>query len=606
MPEDRPERIHVFIDRDEEYFQELENLSKAVVMYTHDYPLLVQLDQVVKIAVDTGLVREAELRISELTRGRFLIHLPEGLKVETFIAATDPNLWDNGMTFQQWSPHDDVTAIVIPRFKILLDLVGHPILLWREKQIINAVSKFGTYLGTVKPEIAADKKAWKVAAATDDLSRVPKNVVLTAGGMEFTVPLKVVAWEKGAVYTARDIPPHPPRHPRPAPVIPPQETEEEVLMNMNNPGPTFQEEPLIISRRALREMCVGIPKEALTPVLLQALTGPKVIEDDGTIFNELMTALESRPSLVANRDGTSTSLGMHNTPELNKAMADNERGNPNPNPEEEMDNSNQFAGAGQSRKENDSSDGSAEEEPQGIPLVKPTHSTTSVPSQGAESKSDDGTQRPQGIQTVITGATLPIQITTGDQNLVQPTPEVVHETQLASQIGQDVKYFFLRQTVDPKGEFPHIPMQLTSDRQVTGRSRPIKNKRKKADRTRGEAGPSEKEAQASIGPDGNYIITVKRAHSEDLATACGLEVEEVERAVTEDNRERAQPITQTEQPDPLDTNMEDRGLATPRTIDPNQWEDSPMLDGPDAEGRYYAQFSPDSADDMEFGPEEAL
>lgn len=606
MPEDRPERIHVFIDRDEEYFQELENLSKAVVMYTHDYPLLVQLDQVVKIAVDTGLVREAELRISELTRGRFLIHLPEGLKVETFIAATDPNLWDNGMTFQQWSPHDDVTAIVIPRFKILLDLVGHPILLWREKQIINAVSKFGTYLGTVKPEIAADKKAWKVAAATDDLSCVPKNVVLTAGGMEFTVPLKVVAWEKGAVYTARDIPPHPPRHPRPAPVIPPQETEEEVLMNMNNPGPTFQEEPLIISRRALREMCVGIPKEALTPVLLQALTGPKVIEDDGTIFNELMTALESRPSLVASRDGTSTSLDMHDTPELNKAMADNERGNPNPNPEEEMDNSNQFAGAGQSTKESDSSDGSAEEEPQGIPLAKPTHSTTSVPSQGAESKSDDGTQRPQGIQTVIRGATLPTQLTTGDQNLIQPTPEVVHETQLASQIGQDVKYFFLRQTVDPKGEFPHIPMQLTSDRQVTGRSRPIKNKRKKADRTRGEAGPSEKEAQASIGPDGNYIITVKRAHSEDLATACGLEVEEVERAVTEDNRERAQPITQTEQPDPLDTNMEDRGLATPRTIDPNQWEDSPMLDGPDAEGRYYAQFSPDSADDMEFGPEEAL
>lgn len=606
MPEDRPERIHVFIDRDEEYFQELENLSKAVVMYTHDYPLLVQLDQVVKIAVDTGLVREAELRISELTRGRFLIHLPEGLKVETFIAATDPNLWDNGMTFQQWSPHDDVTAIVIPRFKILLDLVGHPILLWREKQIINAVSKFGTYLGTVKPEIAADKKAWKVAAATDDLSRVPKNVVLTAGGMEFTVPLKVVAWEKGAVYTARDIPPHPPRHPRPAPVIPPQETEEEVLMNMNNPGPTFQEEPLIISRRALREMCVGIPKEALTPVLLQALTGPKVIEDDGTIFNELMTALESRPSLVASRDGTSTSLDMHDTPELNKAMADNERGNPNPNPEEEMDNSNQFAGAGQSTKESDSSDGSAEEEPQGIPLAKPTHSTTSVPSQGAESKSDDGTQRPQGIQTVIRGATLPTQLTTGDQNLIQPTPEVVHETQLASQIGQDVNDFFLRQTVDPKGEFPHIPMQLTSDRQVTGRSRPIKNKRKKADRTRGEAGPSEKEAQASIGPDGNYIITVKRAHSEDLATACGLEVEEVERAVTEDNRERAQPITQTEQPDPLDTNMEDRGLATPRTIDPNQWEDSPMLDGPDAEGRYYAQFSPDSADDMEFGPEEAL
>lgn len=261
MPDDRPHQIQVFIERDEAYYKELEKLSKAVVMHTQDYPLLVELDLVVKIAVDTGLVRKEEIAISQLTGSRFLIHLPDGLKVETFINATSPSLWDDGMTFQQWSPHVDATAIVIPTFKILLDLVGFPVLLWRESQIIKAASRFGTYLGTVKPEIAADKSAYKVAVATDDLSRIPLHVVLTAGGIEYKVPVKAVVMEKGAIYTHEEMPQYPPRFCKPTapqPLEPESEPEVEMEVEPTNHRVTgFEEDRQVnyIKKSSPRDVC---------------------------------------------------------------------------------------------------------------------------------------------------------------------------------------------------------------------------------------------------------------------------------------------------------------------------------------------------------------
>lgn len=167
--------------------------------------------------------------MAQLTRGHFLIHLPEGLAAETFIKATPPALWDQGIAFQMWSPHDDATAITIPRFKLLQDLVGFPIHLWREREVIKAVSRFGVYLGTNQPKIPAELSAWKMAIATDDLCRIPRNIRLSVGGIEYTVPVLPVVWDKGPIYTPSDLPTYPPRFSRPHSRTTQPGMEEDVL-----------------------------------------------------------------------------------------------------------------------------------------------------------------------------------------------------------------------------------------------------------------------------------------------------------------------------------------------------------------------------------------
>ncbi|KAF3342094.1 hypothetical protein FCM35_KLT00732 [Carex littledalei] len=101
--------------------------------------LLQEAHEVVKMAMETKLVREEEIRVAQLAREKHLIHLPRGLSVETFVKALPRWLWDQGFDIQQWSPLDGAT-VVMPRFKVLLDLEDFPLYLWRDKQLVQAVS----------------------------------------------------------------------------------------------------------------------------------------------------------------------------------------------------------------------------------------------------------------------------------------------------------------------------------------------------------------------------------------------------------------------------------------------------------------------------------
>lgn len=96
LPEDRPEKVQVFLDRDAAYYAKVQKLKKAVIIEGADHTLGLNPEQVVRLAVDTGLVREEEIRVATLARRRTLIHLPRGLKVDTFIRALPSSLWDRG------------------------------------------------------------------------------------------------------------------------------------------------------------------------------------------------------------------------------------------------------------------------------------------------------------------------------------------------------------------------------------------------------------------------------------------------------------------------------------------------------------------------------
>lgn len=96
LPEERPEKIQVFLDRDAAYYSKIRKLSKAVIIDRGNHTPALQPEEATQLAVATGLVREEEIRVALLARGRTLIHLPRGLKVDTFIRALPATLWDKG------------------------------------------------------------------------------------------------------------------------------------------------------------------------------------------------------------------------------------------------------------------------------------------------------------------------------------------------------------------------------------------------------------------------------------------------------------------------------------------------------------------------------
>lgn len=117
MPTERPISLHVFLERDPDYYAELERLKQAVVLHTRGYQWDLGIVNAVSIACRTNLVKKEEIHVSSLSGSRFLILLPEGLDPDTFINATPQELWDEGLSFQPWSPLEDA-SISIPAYKV--------------------------------------------------------------------------------------------------------------------------------------------------------------------------------------------------------------------------------------------------------------------------------------------------------------------------------------------------------------------------------------------------------------------------------------------------------------------------------------------------------
>lgn len=256
MPEKRVHTVHCFIDRDEEYYTEMEKLQRrgVVLLAENGMPYDMSCDNVADLAVRTRLVSREEIRISTLPDSCFLITLPEGLAPETFIHATPKEAWDEGLSFQQWSPHYGA-SISIPEYKVLVSLRGLPPHLMREKVVVNAVSKFGVFLGTVEQENPANLAAWWAVVGVDDLQYVPEYVTVHDGGMLRKAWVDPIKYKKVSLYAAGDLPPVPPRYrgPRPPPESPtpsPPGTDEE--RELNDDAVLVQ-----LTRKTIREICRG-------------------------------------------------------------------------------------------------------------------------------------------------------------------------------------------------------------------------------------------------------------------------------------------------------------------------------------------------------------
>lgn len=246
------------------------------------------------MAVDTGLVRESEIRVANLTPDRFLIHLPKGLAVETFVKKTPNYLWNEGFVFQQWSQADN-TTICMPRFKVLVDLIGVPPQLMKEAEIIKVISKFGLYLGTVEPEHESDLSAWRVAFATDDLLRVPDNVGMVSGGFEHPVRVRPIIWKRGAIYGMEDFPKVPPTFTRPPTPPPSRPTSPDTYLE-TLPAWSHDHDLVSCSKKVLMELCANLSPDMIPPEIRAAIASPARVPELSMEVVRLLVEATDNPS----------------------------------------------------------------------------------------------------------------------------------------------------------------------------------------------------------------------------------------------------------------------------------------------------------------------
>lgn len=271
LPEERPEKIQVFLDRDAAYYSEIRKLSKAVIIDGGNHTPALQPEEASQLAVATGLVREEEIRVALLARGRTLIHLPRGLKVDTFIRALPATLWDKGYNIQPWSENEGA-EMIMPRFKVLVELVDFPVQKWHENEVKRAISGMGLYLGTVPSEKKADLSSWRLALATDDLCKIAKTVGIVIGGMEHLVQVRPITWETGAVYKPEDFPEEPTKYSRP-PSPNPSSREASDTDTSSASQDTTDLDVVHCSRRALQEICLSIKPELIPPEIMAVILG---------------------------------------------------------------------------------------------------------------------------------------------------------------------------------------------------------------------------------------------------------------------------------------------------------------------------------------------
>lgn len=275
MPEERPQTVKCFVDRDAEFYHEVERLNNAVVVHTSELAINFELsvDKVAEWVATAKIIPENEIVIAALTKRRFIVILPEGLAPEVLIAAIPYEVWDEGISFQRWDPMEDAETIVL-EFKTMVDLVGIPPHMYREKAVINAVSNFGLYLGTVAQPDQANLSVWTAVVATEKLEDIPSSVTMVAGSAKYPVQVRPVIWKEGRLFSEEDIPQRPRKFSKP-----PKPVQEEPVQNKQLEGEGSieskeEEDDLFpMSRRVLMEICQGRDLDTLPASIRAVITG---------------------------------------------------------------------------------------------------------------------------------------------------------------------------------------------------------------------------------------------------------------------------------------------------------------------------------------------
>lgn len=268
VPTSRPDTVFCFIDRDETYFKEVAKLQQAVLIRTPPREVDPTTDKIAELVAKTEGIEAHEISVSRVSNNTYTMLLPLGISADTFIRATPPSLWDLGLTFHPWSKHLTST-LKVPTFKVILDLVDVPSDLYRERDIIRAVSSFGLYLGSIAQEDPSNLTRWTVAIATDDLERVPNSITMVVGGFQDKVRVHFVNWKEKPIYQQGDLPPQPKQYTHPSPPTP---ASTPPSSSSSEDSPVF-EDAITIPRSIILQMCQNQDLQSLSAELRDYLNG---------------------------------------------------------------------------------------------------------------------------------------------------------------------------------------------------------------------------------------------------------------------------------------------------------------------------------------------
>lgn len=553
MPAARPKRLEFFSKQDASTLEELARLERGVVFNTHGFEMGFSVEDVAGFATRTETVQRSEIAISILQRDRFLIILPEGLAPETFIKETSLSLWEAGFSFQPWSLMDE-GSLVLPEFKVLLDLKGFPPHVYREDEIGRAVGTFGMFLGSVPQQNPADISCWTVAVAVDRLERVPVELAIHKLGSQSVASVFVRNWLRSPLYAADDLPKHKPKFTK--------------LSLTNDRRKVDAPAPFVVSRKVLLEMCRGKELASLPSEIQEMLASIPNLPPD-LLADQQSPALPSADTLV--HDQLDLQLTRVDNPEAGQLMGSNSNLNPVVPHETTGPKSHEIQGVISAPRNVPNAEGAAGRSPRN----KPTANEGSPQKIRILQRSPDGASalihcRNQGtdpaVDSALKDAIVQIRKETGEHSKSTSTPQLARKPSqaCASNSGHRSRDISLQRT-KPKAQLPPKPAKFKIS--------PIIRTR------RAKAREAAQLASITKSQDGLVQVNVEYSHVAALGMGLGVQPEQVQQALSEDNQQRISDPNNNKDMD-LDLDLE--------------------MEGPDLD------FDLDSDDDLNTDVEEGL
>ncbi|KAF3336539.1 hypothetical protein FCM35_KLT19125 [Carex littledalei] len=546
MPPNRPPKMISYVDRDGEHYHEIAKLQQsAVILYAACLHFQISVAKVAEYAAETKLVQPHELKVSMWTKGRYIILLPDGLAPETFIDATPQSLWDMGLTFQKWNQLEGAT-LHNPTYRVLIDIVGLPPHLYRERQIVRAVSGFGLYLGSVAQQHQSDISSWSAVVAVRELEEVPFSVALVEGGLEYVAEIRPVMWHHEALFKGSDMPTPPPLFTGPKPVSPdePEPTAEGVLLQDTQTS-SDDEEIIPMSKRVLLQLCEGRPLNTIPLAIRRVLTGKSPGVRDWAPLRELLDgnsaicdpapnepvadAARHRQWSPTHQDHTQQATPMELTADL-AATAD-----------PAFTNTQCVAGLSTNVAQEFQVETTVQEtivqETQAEPLPHPIQSPHQSPHQKSLTPSLAPSQESQGE------ARLPEEIIpVWEVSAINPP----RTERLAENVLQD--NMVVTQELIASGQDSHVPREeelLPTHSQLKLLRSSVRLKRRPdlqvtfPPRAAGPKKRGSKAITAAQNSAGLFEVQVQYSHAACLAQALGVTAQDIQQVVQEDNKERA-------------------------------------------------------------------
>lgn len=420
----------------------------------------------------------------------------------------------------------------MPEYKILVDVEGLPPHLYRTKQVARAIGTFGTYLGSIHQSNPANLSRWSVAVAVDKLERVPHELEVHAGGFEYVAIIQPRKWIRANLYKATDLLP---KHPK-------------FTKNHLDPKSKRPESPehIHISMNVLRDICRDKDPRTLPPEIQAMLSGAS----DSRVIS--VAQVEQMAGIYAS------------VPEYDLASGKDSQGG-----DDLIQGLDDIMQTGQDAlKQVSTSQASTQHSPQPI-IARESPQPVKILQRSASDKTNSDevqNQRrsPDQSRPVVEGSGV---------RMVQSVRDRQKESKCQkgnkNKIRQGMQHSSLsaaegtRPNSKPiKRNTVHLPPGPISRQLLRGESswarpnakdgkkavipprqatfkKPIQISRRGRLRRVGDRPTSHKDDQAEVrNTEGFYEVAVEYSHLALLASGCGLQVEDVDRALQDDNHQR--------------------------------------------------------------------